>query len=441
MEQAPRAPELKGRAQGDGLIAEERLIFREQVTDRTRTDYLTHGLFPYPARFIPQIPRYFIKEYMHNHHSLLDPFCGSGTTLVESRLLGYDSYGIELNPLGKLLTQVKTTPVDTTVLSASLKGLRPYLADKSIEPVIPDFPNRDYWFPQSVQDRLGRLRAYIYTVRDEPVRRLLLVCLAGIVRRCSNADPRIGKPVLTRRMKAALPKRQTDTDNLFFDRVKKVNERIVTLSNFLEHDQAKATIIGDDARKIALPDESVHLVVTSPPFVNAQEYFRVTKFEIWWAGLADVAQVHDLERRMIGVERVTGEEASEMHLLHRKGLGRIDKAIRAVYAKDPRRAFVLYQYFSEIETVLKEVQRVLDKEGKFAITIGDNVIRKVPIDTHELLIDMAEAVGFTTDRVAYDIIKTHSLATKRNVTAGLMTREWAMVFSKDRSGSSRRTNA
>lgn len=420
------------------MIPEERLIFREQVTDRTRTDYLTHGLFPYPARFIPQIPRYFIKEYMHNHHAVLDPFCGSGTTLVESRLLGYDSYGIELNPLGRLLTQVKTSPVDTTALSSALKGLPAYLADRSIQPAIPDFPNRDFWFPAEVQDQLGRLRAYIYTVRNEPVRRLLLVCLVGIVRRCSNADPRISKPVHTKRMIAALPHRRTDVYSLFQARVHKVNERVVTLTNFLEHDQAKATVIGEDARKINLPDESVHLVVTSPPFVNAQEYFRVTKFEIWWAGLADVKQVHDLERRMIGVERVTREEAGELHLLRRKGLRRIDRAIRAVHKKDPTRAFVLYQYFSEIETVLKEVRRVLDREGRFAITIGDNVIRKVPIDTHELLIDLAEEVGFTTDRVGYDIIKTHALATKRNVTAGLMTREWAMVFSKDHSGSSRR---
>ncbi len=423
------------------MIPEERLIFREQVTDRKRTDYLTHGLFPYPARFIPQIPRYFIKEYMHNHHAVLDPFCGSGTTLVESRLLGYNSYGIELNPLGRLLTQVKTTPVDTTVLSRALKGLPAYLADGSVRPTIPDFPNRDFWFPAEVQTQLGTLRAYIDTVRNEPVKRLLLVCLAGIVRRCSNADPRISKPVLTRRMREALPKRKTDAYAIFQDRVIKVNERVVTLSNFLEHDQATATVIGEDARKIALPDESVHLVVTSPPFVNAQEYFRVTKFEIWWAGLADVAQVHDLERRMIGVERVTREEAGELHLLGRKGLRRIDHAIREVHKRDPTRAFVLYQYFSEIETVLKEVQRVLDRDGKFAITIGDNVIRKVPINTHELLIDLAEEVGFTTDRVAYDIIKTHALATKRNVTAGLMTREWAMVFSKDHSDSSRRITA
>ena len=358
---------------------------------------------------------------------------------MESRLLGYDSYGIELNPLGKLLTQVKTTVVDTSVLAAALKGLPAYLSDGSIQPTIPDFPNRDFWFPVGVQEQLGRLRAYSYTIRNEAVRRLLLVCLAGIVRRCSNADPRISKPVFTKRMRETTKNRRTDVYSLFQDRVKKVNERVVTLSNFLEHDQAKATVIGDDARKIDLADESVHLVVTSPPFVNAQEYFRVTKFEIWWTGLADVAQVHDLERRMIGVERVTREEAGELHLLGRKGLSRIDKAIRAVHEKDPTRAFVLYQYFSEIEPVLKEVRRVLDRDGKFAITIGDNVIRKIPIDTHELLIDLAEEVGFTTDRVAYDIIKTHALATKRNVTAGLMTREWAMVFSKDRVGSSRRT--
>jgi DNA modification methylase len=421
------------------MISEERLIFREQVTDRKRTDYLTHGLFPYPARFIPQIPRYFIKEYMHNHHALLDPFCGSGTSLVEARVLGYSSYGIELNPLGRLLTRVKTAPVDTAALAASVRGLTAYLTDESVDPVIPDFPNRDFWFSPPVQDKLGRLRAYIDGGRNQAVKQLLQVCLVGIVRRCSNADPRISKPVFTRRMQATVKSRHIDPYALFQDRVKKVNERVVTLTNFLEHDEAKATVIGEDARKIALPDEAVHLVVTSPPFVNAQEYFRVTKFEIWWAGLANVQEVHDLEKRMIGVERVSKAEAADLHLLDRKGSTRIDRAIRAIYAKDKGRAYVLYQYFSEMETVFREVRRVLDAEGRFAITIGDNVIRKVPIDTHGLIIDLAESVGFETERVAYDIIKTHALATKRNVTAGLMTREWAMVFAKAPLGSSRRT--
>ena len=84
-----------------------------------------------------------------------------------------------------------------------------------------------------------------------------------------------------------------------------------------------------------------------------------------------------------------------------------------------------------METVFSECKRVLDKDRRFAITIGDNTIRKIPIKTHELIIDLAEYVGFKTEKVAYDIIKVHSLSIKRNKTAGLIEREWAMVLAKN----------
>ena len=105
-------------------MKEERLIFREQVIDRKKTNYLTHSFFPYPARFIPQIPKYFIREFMQNSYSLLDPFCGCGTTLVEAELAGYNSYGIEINPFGKLLTETKTTPLNKDDLDKEFKRIK-----------------------------------------------------------------------------------------------------------------------------------------------------------------------------------------------------------------------------------------------------------------------------------------------------------------------------
>lgn len=408
----------------------ERLIFREEVTDRKRTDYLTHNFFPYPARFIPQIPRYFIREYMHNHHVLLDMFAGCGTSLVEAKVLGYSSYGIELNPLGRLLTEAKTTPLDIDQLDdAKLKLAE--LLKSGISPTIPEFPNRDFWFSKGVQEQMGRIRASVDKVRNDKVRKFLLVCFASVVRKCSNADPRISKPVFTKRMhKLADAGRDIDAYRLFNDKLTEYGSRVVTLSNFLEHDETFAKVIGDDARSINLPDGAVHLAVTSPPFINAQEYFRTTKFEIWWAGLATVAEVADLETRMIGVERIKDADPKKLNTLDMKGSANIDRAIRQVFERDPTRAYVMYQYFSEMEKVFRETYRVLDGEGRFAITIGDNTIRKIPIKTHELIRDLAESVGFKTEKVAYDIIKTHSLATKRNVTAGLMTKEWALVFRK-----------
>jgi hypothetical protein len=75
---------------------------------RAKTTYLTHGLHPYPAKYIPQIPHTLISALSHPGETVADIFCGSGTTLVESMILGRHSIGIDANPLACLISQSKT---------------------------------------------------------------------------------------------------------------------------------------------------------------------------------------------------------------------------------------------------------------------------------------------------------------------------------------------
>jgi DNA modification methylase len=416
--------------ESDVIARGTEINFRERIADRRRTDYLTHAFFPYPAKFIPQIPRYFIKEYMHNHHTLLDPFCGSGTTLVEAQMLGYESYGIEINPLGRLLTEVKTTPLNLTKFKVEYEKLIQRLESGEIEPLIPEFPNKDYWFPKHIQEELGKIRKSIEEVKDESIKKFFLVCMVAIIRKCSNADPRISKPVYTAKMKLN-QERKIDVLKSFKSKVLEYRERVFTLSNFLESNTVKATVIGNDAREIKLPDSSVYMVLTSPPFINAQEYFRTTKFEIYWTGLATPEEVKDMESKMVGLERVSNKDINELHQLNLAGLEKIDEITRRIYETDRQRAFIFYDYFVQMIKVFNEVKRVLYDEGFFVITIGDNTIRKISIKTHELVIAAAKHVGFKPITVNYDLIKVRQLSTKRNSTAGLMDKEWAMVFKKN----------
>ena len=78
----------------------------------TDTTYLTHSLHPYPAKFPPQLPNMILKQYARKGQVVLDPFCGSGTTLVEARLQGLNALGVDVNGLSVLLSQVKATPIN-----------------------------------------------------------------------------------------------------------------------------------------------------------------------------------------------------------------------------------------------------------------------------------------------------------------------------------------
>ena len=409
----------------------ERLIFREVMRDFRKTNYLTHSFFPYPGRFIPQIPRYFIRTYMNDHGAILDPFCGAGSTLVEAKLSGYDSYGIEINPLGQLLSKVKTTPIDEDALNISRKKIFRDIENFRGEPFIPDFTNCDYWFDKYVQKDLGIIRKCVDNIDDEKLQNFYLVCFASIIKKCSNADPQQIKPAKTKKMRKDRPK--VDPIKYFQEKVLTNTDKINAFRSFIEHisrKSAKASIIGSDARNIRLSKDSIHLLITSPPFLNAHDYFRTTKFEIFWTGLADVKILLNLDAQLIGGERILKHDYNKLRLLNTSGLEQVDDIIEFIFKIDPFKAYVIYKYFSEMKKTFQEFKRVLQPSGKLCITIGDNVIRKVPINTHELIINLAKNEGFETERIGYDVIKTHTLMTKRHRAAGLIDKEWAMVFCK-----------
>ena len=79
--------------------------------DGQDTSYLSHSLHPYPAKFPPQLPRTILQQFSVEGETVLDPFCGSGTTLVESRIFGANAIGVDVNGLSTLLSKVKATPL------------------------------------------------------------------------------------------------------------------------------------------------------------------------------------------------------------------------------------------------------------------------------------------------------------------------------------------
>ena len=145
-----------------------------------KVNYLTHGIHPYTAKVIPHIPRYFLEKYTRKNEIILDPFCGSGTTLLETILLGRNTIGIDINPLAILISEVKTTPLDIAELSSAIQLIKERIRNCNKKTTI-DFPNIEYWFCKKAIDELSKIKYVIQDTKskfNEYINNFLTICLS-----------------------------------------------------------------------------------------------------------------------------------------------------------------------------------------------------------------------------------------------------------------------
>ena len=161
----------------------------------------THLIHPYPAKLLPHIARFFLSNNTLSKPGsvVADPFCGSGTVLLETLLNRRRPIGADANPLGRLISSVKLTPLrESQVQNAAATVFRIYTESTGEPANRPDVVNLEYWFHPHVIRQLSRLRQAIAACRDREARRFLLVCLSVCVRKVSLADPRLSVPVRLR---------------------------------------------------------------------------------------------------------------------------------------------------------------------------------------------------------------------------------------------------
>ncbi|MBU1622672.1 MAG: site-specific DNA-methyltransferase, partial [Nanoarchaeota archaeon] len=168
----------------------------EKPNGNGSTTYLTHNFHTYPAKFIPQIPRGTILQLTKEGDTILDPFCGCGTTLAEAKLLNRNAIGVDLNPIAVLVSKAKTNKLEkgdidlTKVLLQNIKSsIANYYDTKTQNGYkIPDFNNRDHWFQQNVLHELGIIKANIMKIPKQKLRDFLFTAMSSIIVIVSNQE-------------------------------------------------------------------------------------------------------------------------------------------------------------------------------------------------------------------------------------------------------------
>ena len=419
----------------------------------------------YPAKVLPYIPIFFLssESYALPDETVLDPFAGTGTVLLESVIHPYfkrNAIGVEINPLARLITKVKTTPLDTAKLTKEAQVLLSKIKFFSGVAEIPKFTNRGFWFSARMQIELAKIRTCIEEVENPDFRDFFLVCFSSIIRGVSLADPEIAPPVLLNpRNFAGNSQRQNEAEALLRRKkwarpsgylkrsIEKNIGRIETLNQIseLRDKEVRSEIVWDDARELRrgkltvkgkidksgaepISEGSIGLVITSPPYINAQKYVRTTKFELFWLGLLEEEDIAELDRGIVGTERVYKSEYKDMS---ETGITSADKVIKRIYKEDRQRAAIVSKYFIDMRLVMREIHRVLREGGRLILVVGDNTVCGIRVENHRILADLAlRDMGFKMETILVDRIRSRGMITKRHETGGLVLDDWVIVLRK-----------
>lgn len=348
------------------------------------------NIHPYPARFINEIPKHLIEEIgCPNGSIILDPFCGSGTTLVEAQRHGLDSVGIDLNPIACLISKVKTQPLPSSFISSVKKT-----ADAAMELYegsisIPEIPNIDHWFEREIQKALSTILFVIQNQENSTVQDALRLALSSIIVRVSNqeSDTRY----------AAISKDVTSSD--VFKNFVLAGNKIAQVKAG-EHTKNEVNILLQDVLTVK-PDQigdNVGLVITSPPYPNAYEYWLYHKYRMWWLGYDPI-------------EVRTYEIGARPH--YQKKNGQTEK-----------------DFYRQMDSVFDILTSCLVLDGHICFVVGRSIISGRVINNSELIQDIGEKHDL---KLVADITREIA-ATKKsfNLKYGKIKEENILIFRKDK---------
>ncbi|MBL8090370.1 MAG: site-specific DNA-methyltransferase [Anaerolineales bacterium] len=387
-------------------------------SDKTISDtsYITHGYYTYPAKFIPQLAARLIREYSHEGDIVVDPFMGSGTTIVEALVNKRVGIGVDINNIAYLIAKVKTTPLPAMSLlqefnkiNKDLQGrmngdYKKYL-QKSLS-LVPQNERIDYWFLPQQKEKLSIIFARILEVQDENMKFFFLVAFAQILKSCSIWLQKSIKPTRDQNKKIYEP------FVLFTNQAKKMIKKHDEFNNIVEqkikHEIDKFRIIKcGDSRDLPCKDNTATLTVTSPPYVTSYEYADLHQLPSLWFGYLN--ELQEFRKKFIGSAYKSRENIELKSQIADKivsNLGNNKKGKEVKY------------YFADMLETFIENKRVLKTGGKICVVIGNTQFQGVDILNAEVFQEQLENIGFQTYNIIHREIPSKMLPSTRDTETG-----------------------
>jgi len=357
--------------------------------------YLTHNFFRYYGKFPSTLAKNLIKEFAIPRYLILDNYAGSGTTLVEAKLAGHNSFGIDVNPLGVLASKVKCRSYSIEILARRWAELRTLLEEhfsfllstndlltehsglnyqesrSQAKDCLSDSPKLDKWFTEKTLHDLAIVKSCILKLPPDDYREFFTLAFLAIIRRTSNAFDGEIRPHINQ------DKKPRPVWKAF---VKKVQEMIQREREWLTVTKPEVwgkAEIGDNRSlsSITTPEnQPVGMIVSHPPYLNSFDYLPIFSLELEWS--RDFLEVWG----DYNTEKIRAMET------------------RAWPATQDK---IFNKYFEDQRQVLGEARKVLVKGGRCCVVIGDATIHKDLVPVIKMTAEIGQDAGFDLEKIVY----------------------------------------
>jgi len=393
----------------------------------TRT--LTHCYHDYPARMIPQIAAKLLTLFgpdTKRNNILFDPYCGTGTSLVEGMMRGFDVIGTDLNPVARLIARAKTTLPDEDRLNEIYKMYRRLVREDAFPPTetrldeVKGITRLEYWFRPQVIQALGVIRAFIDEIDDEAVKLFFQVAFSETVRETSNT--RNSEFKLYRMSESKLETYAPDVFGVMTSKLERNQRGLIELRGNLQklprrpivHVCSFNTVDGIPYEVVA--PNSVDIVITSPPYGDSHTTVAYGQYSRFSAAWLRMDEPHRIDSRLMG-----GSRDKDFHYLPSDEL---NDAISTVSDENPKRALEVSAFYRELYSSISNVAKTIRPGGYACYVVGNRKVKGVVLPTNTVIRDFFAFHG-------YDYVDTYhrSIPNKRMPHRNSPTNEPGMVDS------------
>ncbi|GIX40323.1 MAG: DNA modification methylase [Leptospiraceae bacterium] len=371
----------------------------------------SHGFHQYPAKFIPQLARKLLRLFTNENSVVLDIFMGSGTTLIESILLNRKlAIGIELNPFACFMAKVKTTLINPDVLLRQFYVLKTLFFQKK-DYEIYTFHNIEYWFKEKQIMDLSKLREIIMSLEEHDIRDFFLLCMSEVVRRVSLTNHNGFK--LHRDKEKIKDSFNPDVFGYFENvSIRNINLMKDFFYKALNSKTEVKIIFGDSRKKQNIESNSIDFILTSPPYGDSRTTVAYGQFSrLPWQWIKNDKNIYKLDEKLLG-----GKIKSYLKWEILEYSNTLKLQYSEIKTKDYKRAKEVISFYMDLYESLLRAYDYLKKDKYFVIVSGNRTVKKVFLRTDLIISEMAEKIGFKTEKILYRNIINKRMPLKNSPT-------------------------